>query len=457
MRLNDTIASKFGAGYASIGSRDIPDPVFEKAKRVMADFFAVLAIGLKIGPVVPLVNAYFLQLGGSKETTLPGNLPKIPAINAAFCIGAASHSVELDDGYRFGTCHPAVAVIPAALAVGERNSCSFENIVVAVIKGYDMMLRLSRAINPSHMNRGFHTTGTAGTIGAAVACAHLMGFNSEQTTYCLSLAGLQSAGLQEMLHDFPSIKPVQAGRAASTGVLSSDLVYLNAKAPRTLFEGQHGWFKAMTDELQMDFLLQDLGKEWEITQTYTKLYPTCRHCHPSIDLAIDFHRTKLDLQAIKNIVVKTYQVALDEVAEIVCPKNEEEAMFSLPFAVALALTYGHVGVEYLDEKTRNDQELIGLARKVSTVFDADVNRVYPQERGAIMEIELQDNRILRGQVHLPRGEPETALEDLELFNKMQKITQFYYGEQFASNLWQELVDQELSRIDYQNILAMFGN
>ncbi len=456
MELNETIASKFGAGYASIGSRDIPDPVFEKAKRVMADFFAVLAVGLKIGPIVPPVKKYFLQMGGTEEATLPGNLPKIPAINAAFCIGAASHSVELDDGYRFGTCHPAVAVIPAALAVGERNDCSFEEIAAAVIKGYDIMLRLARAINPSHMNRGFHTTGTAGTIGAAVACAHLMGFDGEQTTYSLSLAGLQSAGLQEMLHDFPSIKPVQAGRAAAAGVLSVDLVHLNAKAPRTLFEGQHGWFKAMTDELQMDFLLQDLGKEWGITQTYTKLYPTCRHCHPSIDLAIDFHRAKIDPRAIKKIVVRTYQVALDEVAEIVCPQNEEEAMFSLPFSVALALSYGHVGVEHLEAETRNDQELIRLARQVTTVLDADVDRVYPQERGAIMEIELQDNRILKGQVRLPRGEPETALDDQELLNKMQKITHFYYGDQFASNLWQALVKQDLSRIDYQNILAMYG-
>jgi 2-methylcitrate dehydratase PrpD len=94
------------------------------------------------------------------------------------------------------------------------------------------------------------------------------------------MGGLQSAGLQEMLHDNPGIKTLQPGKAAMAGVLAADLARAGAKSPRTLFEGQHGWLKAMcAGEYSEDALTGDLGKRWEILLTYTKLYPTCRHCH----------------------------------------------------------------------------------------------------------------------------------------------------------------------------------
>jgi 2-methylcitrate dehydratase PrpD len=381
----------------------------------------------------------------------------LPAANAAFCLGAFAHSVELDDGHRFGTCHPSVSIIPAALTVGERQQKSFKEVITAIIKGYDMTLRVARSINPSHLNRGFHTTGTAGVFGSAIAYAHLIGMDNLDTTYCLSLAGLQSGGLQEMLHDHPSIKVIQPGKAASAGVMAGDLVKLGAKSPRTLFEGKHGWLKAMTDQFSKEALLGELGQRWEIVQTYTKLYPTCRHCHPAIDLAIALREQLLDtdLSEIKTINVKTYRVAISEVAEIIIPNGFEEALFSLPFSLAIALREGDVGIQHYSPVNFSDESLIKLAKKVHISLDQEIDSKYPLHRGAIVQIIMNDGKSIEKQTHLPKGEPELPLTDEELFGKVQRITSPFYQDSFSERLWHIIVDSDIAQVLYTDVIDLF--
>ena len=459
--LSKTLASQLGDFYASINFESLPEPVVLKARRVLVDFLAVMAVGIKIGPIVPALSHYFIRTGGIKESTILGTSEKLPAANAAFCMGAIGHTVELDDGHRFGTCHPASAIISAALTVGERNQKSFKEIITAIVKGYDAMLRVARSINPSnnpsHLNRGFHTTGTAGVFGSAIACAHLLGMNSLDTTYCLSLAGLQSCGLVEMLHDHPSIKPIQPGRAASTGVMAGDLVMLGAKSPRTLFEGKHGWLKAMTDQYSEEALIGELGQRWEILYTYTKLYPTCRHCHPTIDLAIAIREEliNVDLSEIKDIIVKTYSVALAEVAEIVVPRNFEEALFSMPFSLAIALKEGDVGLHHYSPANFRDESLIKLAKKVHTFFDKEIDSKYPLQRGARLKVVLNDGRSFEKQTQLPKGEPETPLTDDELFGKVNRITSPFYPVSFSKRLWQIIVDADINQVQYSDVIELF--
>ncbi|PKP60928.1 MmgE/PrpD family protein [Candidatus Atribacteria bacterium HGW-Atribacteria-1] len=459
--LSNTFASLIGDFYASIDFESLPEPVVLKARRVLVDFLATMAVGIKIGPIVPVLSHYFIRTGGIEESTILGIGKKLPAANAAFCMGAIGHSVELDDGHRFGTCHPAAAVIPAALTIGERNQKNFKEVITAIIKGYDAMLRVARSINPSHnpshLNRGFHTTGTAGAFGSAIACAHLLGMNGLDTTYCLSLAGLQSCGLVEMLHDHPSIKPIQPGRAASAGVMAGDLVILGAKSPRTLFEGKHGWLKAMTDQYSEEALIGELGQRWEILYTYTKLYPTCRHCHPAIDLAIAIRGEliNVDLSEIKDINVKTYSVAISEVAEIVVPSNFEEALFSMPFSLAIALREGDVGLHHFSQANLRDESLIKLAKKVHISLDKEMDSNYPLHRGAILQIILNDGKSFEKQNQLPKGEPELPLTDDELFGKISRITSPFYQKVFSKRLWQIVIDSDINQVQYAEIIELF--
>ncbi|MGC9373316.1 MAG: MmgE/PrpD family protein [Thermovirgaceae bacterium] len=453
-----TYLTKLTEYYAERGYESIPAEVTKKARRVLADFLSEQAVGYRESGFGKIWNEYVLELGGKEESTVLCVGRKVPAINAAASMGIMGHAIELDDGHRWGTSHPAVAVIPAVLAVAEREGNSFKDILAAIVIGYDVMLRSARAINPSHLKRGFHSTGTCGSLGAAAGCAHLLGLDPEWTAYAISMGGLQSAGLQEMLHDHPGIKTLQPGKAAMAGVLSADLAMRGAKAPRTLYEGVHGWLKAMcAGEYSEDALMGDLGNRWEIMYTYTKLYPTCRHCHAAIDLAREA-REKLgftpdDVEAIR---VRTYSLGNAEVGQIRHPRSFEEAMFSMPFSVALALDRGNVTLQDYTEEVLSDGRLQDAAGKVSIEIDPSMDAKYPEERGAWMEVLLKDGRRFEKAVPVAKGEPENPVDDGDYIEKLKAMTAPHYAPEFFEGLWEIAVKREADSVSYGDIINHFG-
>jgi 2-methylcitrate dehydratase PrpD len=185
-----TLLTKLAGFYAPLSSEDIPEEVMEKARRVLADFLCETAAGFKEGELAAIYNAYVKETGGRAEATILCDGVKVPAPNAALAMGIMAHSIELDDGHRWGTSHPAVAVIPAVLAMGEKEGASYRELLKGIALGYDAMLRAARAINPSHLKRGFHSTGTCGSIGAAAGCASILKLPPEQFAFAMSMGGL---------------------------------------------------------------------------------------------------------------------------------------------------------------------------------------------------------------------------------------------------------------------------
>ncbi|MFA6748155.1 MAG: MmgE/PrpD family protein [Aminobacterium sp.] len=456
--LNNTYLSKLSRFYADSNASAIPEDVLLKARRVLIDFLAEVAAGYKTGVFPAICATYLLALGGKPEATILCYGKKVPALHGALALGALGHSIELDDGHRWGTSHPAVAIIPAALTVAEREKADFTRLLRAIVVGYDVMLRAARAINPSHLRRGFHSTGTCGALGAAAACACLHNLDAESFAYAVSLGGLQSAGLQEMLHDHPEVKPLQPGKAALAGVLAADLVRGGAKGPRSLFEGEHGWLKAMChNEFSEDALMGDLGTRWEIMKTYTKLYPTCRHCHAAIDLAKEAKKTLgLSLNDIQSIHVKTYALGIVEVGQIFVPETFEEAMFSLPFSVTLALERGHVTLQDYDNESLHNEVLRQASLKIRVEEDEAMNHLYPEERGAWMKIDLHDGRSFEKYIPVAKGEPENPVSDNDLLEKLKGMVDVYYPEEFLSGLWQICVERPIDSVSYGEIVDHFG-
>jgi len=457
--VKDTLLLRLSGFYSSLDLDSIPQEVIERAKERLIDFLGVLAVGFKRGEVASYVNKYVLSLGGKEESTILCLNRKVPAIHAALAMGAMAHSVELDDGHRWGTSHPGVAIIPSVLAFGEREGSDFKRMLGAIVVGYDLMLRVARAINPSHLRRGFHSTGTCGALGSAAACAFLKGFDALRTAYSVSIGGLQSAGIQEMLHDNPSIKVLQAGHAAMAGVLAADLVALGARGPRTLFEGKHGWLKAMCNgEYDERALIGDLGKRWEINFAYTKLYPTCRHCHASIDLAIEAKDTLgiQSLKEVKEVLIRTYSVGIAEVGNIACPSSFEEALFSLPFSVSVALMKGNVTLEDYSEESLRDEELKVFARdRVKIESDPDMDKLYPEERGAYMRVLTSDGRVFERKVSIPLGEPERPVDRDRLYKKLSSILEPYYPESFLKELWRVIMERRPEESSFEDIKEVY--
>ena len=260
----------------------LPLDVVHQAKRAVLDFIGVSLAGGRIG-MAPITTPLIADMGGVEEATIIGDGRRLPAMQAAFVNGVSGHTLDMDDGQRFANGHPGVGVIPAVLALAERDDLSGKEVIEAVVVGYEAFLRLGSAINPSHLNRGFHTSATVGAFSSAAACSKILGLGAGQTANALALAGLQSAGLLEVTASGQIGKHFQVGKAAQNGVLAALTAQEGGEGPDEIFEGAKGFLQAHTDIEKYDGLWGDLGNSYQITTIYFKRHAACRHIHGVLD------------------------------------------------------------------------------------------------------------------------------------------------------------------------------
>ena len=156
---------------ATLGRADIPADVAEIARQCVLDWFAVTLAGSR-EPAAALVREVLLEDGAERGATVVGTGVRLPSLDAALANGVASHALDYDDVNQTMLGHPSVAILGALLALGEARGVSGADIVCAFVAGYDAQCDVAGAVGPSHYQRGFHATGTIGTIGAAAACVH---------------------------------------------------------------------------------------------------------------------------------------------------------------------------------------------------------------------------------------------------------------------------------------------
>ncbi|HYO29584.1 MAG TPA: MmgE/PrpD family protein, partial [Thermomicrobiales bacterium] len=204
-----------GARWADLS----PETVAATEIAVLDWFGSVLAGAHE--PPAQMVRAVVAGFGRSDEATIfPAGRASAPA--AALANGVAGHILELDDIHKGSTVHGAAPIVPAALAIAEREGASGPAFLLAVALGYETALRVGEAVNPSHY-AFFHPTGTAATFGAAAAAGSLLGLGPEQMLDAFGTAGTTAAGLWEFNADGAMSKHLHPGKAAFNGVLAADL------------------------------------------------------------------------------------------------------------------------------------------------------------------------------------------------------------------------------------------
>ncbi|HHW43444.1 MAG TPA: MmgE/PrpD family protein, partial [Desulfotomaculum sp.] len=182
------------ARFASKTSyQDLPDQVVDKVKMCLLDWLGCVLAAVD-EPVAVITRKLVHEWGGSGQSRVAGLSEKIPAPHAALVHGVMAHTIEFDDIYKDALYHPGAPVIAAAFAVADYLGAPGRELVRAIALGYEISNRLGAAVNPSHY-RFWHTTGTVGTFGAAVAAGVLLNLGFSQMVECLGLAGTQAAGL----------------------------------------------------------------------------------------------------------------------------------------------------------------------------------------------------------------------------------------------------------------------
>ena len=393
--------------------------VIQQAKKLTLDLIGVSLAGYRSMEFPRLVVQYLESLGGTPEATIFQTKKKFPAINAVFANASCGHAIDMDDGHRFGALHPGTVIIPTAIGAAELCRASTKDLITGVVAGYEVMIRVGAAINPSSLNRGFHATGITGTFGAAAAAASIMKLNREEIIGALGMAGLQSAGVLQINHDVEGakVKPINPARAAQAGLFASIMAKKGARGPLEIFEGEDGFLKAFTDEVKRELLTKDLGKTFEICNAYIKFYAACRHVHACVDAALEIlGRNPIEILNIERISVETYSAAI-RLAGITDVTTPSAARFSIPFSIALALVTKDAGADKYSEENVRDRRIQDLSKKVNLSVGDNWEKWYPHKRGATVRIIEKSGREWSAEVGLAKGEPENPATREEIYKK----------------------------------------
>jgi 2-methylcitrate dehydratase PrpD len=427
---------------------NLGEDVVLQTKKLIMDFIGVALAGYKLMEFPRVVVNYMENIGGVPEATIIRTKKKFPALNAAFANAACGHSLDMDDGHRFGALHPGTVIIPSAIAAAEVSSADIKTVITGVVAGYEVMIRIGAAINPSSLNRGFHSTGIIGPFGAAAAVSKILRLTHEEIVGAFGLAGLQGSGLLQVNHEGEGakVKPINPAKAAMSGLFSCILAKKGVRGPLNIFEGEDGFFKAVTDDLKPNLLTQGLGEEFEICRVYIKFYSACRHAHAPIDAAlIAFQNAGINPSQIAKIEVSTYPVAI-RLAGVTNVTTPSVARFSIPYSIALALIKGDAGADKYCEESIQDPRIQELSRKVELSVGEKWEKNYPEKRGATVRIIGKQGGEWKAEVELAKGEPENPATWEEVYRKFYTNVKLILSEEEAKNLGDVLTHLEDSSI-----------
>lgn len=342
---------------------------------------------------------------------------------AALAIGTAAHSLELDDVVNSGSLHPAVAVMPAALAVGYTVGSSGREIMAAIVIGYELMVKLGISLNPAaHYRQGFHPTGTCGTFGATVAAGKLMNLEYTKLLAAIGIAGSQAAGSLEFLTDGSYTKRFHAGWSAHSGIVAASLAREGFTGPATILEGKFGFLHGYSQESQPAAVLENWGAPWEIMNTSIKPHACCRYKQGPIDCIIAMVRENgLRPEDIDQVEIAMLDAGFALVAEPeeqkMAPRSIVDAQFSMPFGAALAILRKSAFLDRYSMEEINNPDIQKLMTRVRCVRAPELDLDFPRKWPAAVTITLTDGRQLSSRLEHPWGDPENPLSWDELIDK----------------------------------------
>ena len=342
---------------------------------------------------------------------------------AALFNGCLGNIYELDDLHRGAVVHPGDTIMAAALAVAQREKVSPQAFLDAVVRGYEVAIRVGLLAGTPHYQH-WYSTATCGVFGAATACSSLLQLDVHQATHALAQAGMQASGVWQCRMESGFSKQLATGRSAQSGVLAADLAWAGMAGPRHILEGQHGWLAATnsmpTMKHAMAVLTPEAGSPWLIHEVSFKPWPVCRHVHPAIACAIQLHKKIGPVDDIVRIEISTYQTALDFANEP-NPTTSQQARFSLQHGLAVALLRGDFWLDDTQSEALNLPQLVRLRQQTQVRAHKQWNAAYPAHYGAKLSVWLRNGQCLEASLSDAPGDPENPLSSTEILKKNRAV------------------------------------
>lgn len=329
---------------------------------------------------------------------------------------------EMDDMHRAAILHPGPVAIPALAGLARRHGLSTAQTLDALVRGYEVMIRIGRAVGPRHYYF-WHNTATVGVFGAAAACASALGLSAEQTVWALGNAGTQAAGLWQVRLEPVMSKQLHTAHAAWCGMTAASLAQAGFTGPAFILEGERGFLAAMCEGADQGAITR-AEDEWLIHGTSFKPWPACRHTHATIDCVLALRAQGGDAPlAFDQCRVESFADAV-AICDNPRPTTRTEAKFSLQYAVVAAAEFGALRPEHFDESAFLRQDLHPRMQRVKIQIAPDITSRYPAHYGARVALTLADGRTVGHEVADSLGDPEMALSERAVMDKADTLMRY---------------------------------
>jgi len=383
--------------------------------RAMSDVVEKLLIDVA-GLCVAARNADYVQAAlegweASGGCTAIGHARALDAAGAAFVNGTAAHGEDFDDTFEGGPVHAGAVVVPAVLAISEREKILRKEALRAIAVGVELMCRASMVAPKLIHKAGFHPTAVLGAMAAAAAAASAMRLPQRQFVNALGIAGSMASGIIEYLAEGAWTKRLHPGWAAQSGIRAADLARAGFVGPRTVFEGTHGFYHGFARTAQGDWakLVDGFGRRWIAESLAFKVYACGTMTHPYIDCARKL-AVRIEVGEIEEVICEVAEGTVHRLWEPLAakrePPNAYAAKFSQPYCIAAGFVLGHAGLEAFTEERVRDPRLRAVASRVR--YEIDPDNPYPDEFTGHVRVRMKDGAVheerqahFRGGAHEP--------------------------------------------------------
>ncbi|MDN5843614.1 MAG: MmgE/PrpD family protein, partial [Alcaligenaceae bacterium] len=287
----------------------------------------------------------------------------------------------------------------------------------------------------------FHTTGTAGTVAAAVATGHLLQLNPRQMLHAFGSAGTQAAGLWEFLRDGADSKQLHTAKACADGLMAAWLAHDGFTGASHILEGAQGMAAGMSHDADPTRLVDGLGTRWTVLETSFKYHASCRHTHPAADALLQVvteHR--LSIHDIESVVAHVHQGAIDVLGPVVAPVTVHQSKFSMSTVLGLIAKLGRASLVDF-EQGLNDPDIRAFEARVRMQLDPDVDAAYPERWLGRVTVRTRSGQVYEGRVDVPKGDPGNTLSRPEIEDKVRRLASVQQAvsttqvEQLIADIW----------------------
>lgn len=414
----------------------VPSEAVEKARIALIDTIGCAVAG--VGETgTRILRETILPHSNRGDCTIWGAPERANPRDAALVNGTAAHALDFDDINWSLYGHPSVAILPAAMALGEARGATGKDVLEALSIGVQVAAKIGRFANPQLYYHGWHATCAIGAIGAAAAAARLRRLDAAQSAHALGTAASMASGLRRNFGSM--VKPLHAGRAAEIGVLAADLAAGGFTADPEALEGRFGFFQVFNARSvpTPGEIRESLLETWDILDPgiVIKRYPSCGATHCALDAILalkDEYRFEAgDIAAIK---VGAEQLAL-KVLQHSRPKSGLEGKFSMEYCMSVAAIDGTPGLDHFTDRWVGDANVQTMLPRIEVVDRADLGGERNDAVPASVAVTLSDGRSLEKVVKVPKGDPRNPFTTAELAAKFQGCVRPVLGDAAASAAW----------------------